>query len=437
MNPLLPVNRNDRTDKSDQHFISRALGESPAALSYRVGQQIASMWPDRYVLKTDDREFDVRAYAHAELCELAAKPGVFQNIGTRWESDEKQTKLRVDDGWYDVRWKDHSFELITMTIPGAFFPIRASWLIAPDRETAESFFSTVLIWNYETHGEMLVFDDDMWQKDTKLYQAIKNATLDNLILTPGLKEELKQDLDTFFASKDLYARYGVPWRRGLLLLGPPGNGKTHAVKGLINALGKPCLYVRNISGDKPTVSIGNIRRVFERARATAPCILVLEDLDSMVNSENRSAFLNELDGFIDNSGIVTIATTNHPEKLDSAIVDRPSRFDRKYHFDLPGVDERRAYIQRWNVGMQAELQMTGAGITDAANASEGFSFAYLKELMMSAITAWMAAAQPGSMDTLIAEQISHLRAQMVSAANAERAEKDAQPKDTPEPQAAA
>jgi ATP-dependent 26S proteasome regulatory subunit len=62
----------------------------------------------------------------------------------------------------------------------------------------------------------------------------------------------------------------------------------------------------------------------------------------------RTNFLNELDGFAANIGIVTLATTNHPERLDPAILDRPSRFDRKYPFDLPEQPERHAYIVMWN-----------------------------------------------------------------------------------------
>ena len=67
-----------------------------------------------------------------------------------------------------------------------------------------------------------------------------------------------------------------------------------------------------------------MRIVFARARRSAPCLVVLEDLDSLIKDENRAFLLNELDGFADNEGVVVIASTNHPEKLDPAILDRPS-----------------------------------------------------------------------------------------------------------------
>ena len=80
---------------------------------------------------------------------------------------------------------------------------------------------------------------------------------------------------------------------------------------------------------------------------TTPSIVVLEDLDSMIDNKNRSFFLNELDGFQANTGVVVLATTNHPQKLDTSIIDRPSRFDRKYYFQLPAESERLAYIAKW------------------------------------------------------------------------------------------
>lgn len=69
--------------------------------------------------------------------------------------------------------------------------------------------------------------------------------------------------------------------------------------------------------------------IFEKARSEAPCVLILEDLDSLITDQNRSFFLNQLDGLEGNDGLLIIGTTNHFEKLDPALSTRPSRFDRK------------------------------------------------------------------------------------------------------------
>jgi AAA+ superfamily predicted ATPase len=192
---------------------------------------------------------------------------------------------------------------------------------------------------------------------------------------------------------------------------PPGNGKTHTIKALIHQLGKPCLYVKSFRARYST-DHQNIHRVFLRARQTTPCLLIMEDLDSLVNNNNRAFFLNELDGFAANTGVMIIATTNHPEKLDTAILDRPSRFDRKYTFALPAPEERTAYLAHWNPTLAEEMRLTAAGLTEIVVLTEGFSFAYLKELLVSAMMQWIATPQAGCMDTamrcqagLLSEQI--------------------------------
>jgi transitional endoplasmic reticulum ATPase len=69
--------------------------------------------------------------------------------------------------------------------------------------------------------------------------------------------------------------------------------------------------------------------VFRKARQNTPCIIILEDLDSLVNDQNRSFFLNELDGLEGNEGILLVGSTNHLDRLDPGLSARPSRFDRK------------------------------------------------------------------------------------------------------------
>src|SRR6185295_4864728 len=130
-------------------------------------------------------------------------------------------------------------------------------------------------------------------------------------------------------------------------------------KALINALGKPCLYVKSFSSQNAD-NHHNIRTVFSQARETAPCILVLEDLDSLITDHNRSFFLNELDGFAANTGVVTIASTNYLERLDPAIMARPSRFDRKYHFGQPRSVERLSYLELWAARLDDEMRPSPA-----------------------------------------------------------------------------
>src|SRR5688500_43596 len=228
---------------------------------------------------------------------------------------------------------------------------------------------------------------------------------------PGsLKEGIQNDFTQFFDSREIYERYGIPWKRGAILIGPPGNGKTHTLKALINQLGKPCLYVRSFKSECGTEQ-ENMAEVFNRARM-APCVVVLEDLDSMIDNKSRSFFLNELDGFQSNNGVVVLATTNHPANLDSSILDRPSRFDRKYHFHLPSDAERLAYIVKWNNDLQTDLQVSENGANLVVSATEGFSFAYLKELFVASMVQWMSEGRSKPMDQILLAQTELLRGQM-------------------------
>ena len=347
------------------------------------------------------------------------KIGVHNEFVTHWEgadeeSPEEEARLvkSAKNAWLEVGWCGYLLEVIRLE-----WVTRSSithyWILADDEDIANSFFEAVCKWNAEVRGEILVFDEGCWQKDRQLFQTIKHATFDNLVLQGDLKQTIREDMASFFTARDLYKTYNLPWKRGLLFVGPPGNGKTHAVKALINLLEKPCLYVKSFTAEYSS-DADNISKVFAKARKTAPCILVLEDLDSLLTPENRAFFLNELDGFAANAGIVTLATTNHPERLDSSILDRPSRFDRKYPFDLPGYPERIEYIMLWNASLHSLMRLPTEAITQIATLTNGFSFAYLKELFLSSMMRWIAAPQADIMDKLMIEQVEVLARQMMS-----------------------
>jgi hypothetical protein len=331
------------------------------------------------------------------------------------QNTASETQDAVNKAWFEVQWQGHTLDVLILHIQGEAFQKSHFWLLAETEAIARSFFAAVCRWDAEIRGEVLVFDNGCWYKDEYLFQDIQNATLENLILRGSLKQEILDDLVQFFAARTLYEEHDVPWKRGILFLGPAGNGKTHTVKALINALEQPCLYVKSFRAPHTQgADEFNIRQVFDRARRTAPCVLVLEDLDSLLTSHNRSFFLNELDGFASNIGIVTLATTNHPERLDPSILDRPSRFDRKYPFDLPEQPERSAYIRMWNDSLKPNLRLSEEGVAKISEQTDGFSFAYLKELFLSSKMRWIAHPQQGTMEQVMSEQVGKLREQMLS-----------------------
>jgi AAA+ superfamily predicted ATPase len=398
---------------SMENFIKEALYKPNDYIAYHVARELAELHPQKAIVEGLTGYFDVEAYARDERCSIVEQKSVFHHARTEWEGTGEKLKNRTENSWLHVLWRGHLLDVVLITWNDGCYRRRHHWIVADERKIAEEFFQDVCDWSSEVRGEILVFNGGYFQKDEQLFTSIKNATFDNLVLPQSLKQQIQTDFDQFFKSRELYERHRIAWKRGALFVGPPGNGKTHTLKALINQLGKPCLYIRSFKSDNETDEL-NIAEIFRRARMTTSCLLVLEDLDSMVDDKNRAFFLNELDGFQSNTGVVVLATTNHPEKLDSSILERPSRFDRKYYFDLPAEPERRAYMAKWNDELQPDMRMTEQGRASVVSATAGFSFAYLKELMVASMVQSISFAGSRSMDEIMLDQTRLLRAQMTS-----------------------
>ena len=427
-----------------ENFIKDALHEPNDYIAYHVGRELAELHPDKVIIEGKTGYFDLDAFVRAEKCSIVEESSVFNHIRTSWPGRDKDLKEYLQNSWLNVIWRGHLLDVVLITWAEDCYRSRHHWIVADDKKLTEAFFAEVCVWSSEVRGEILVFKDGDWEKNEELYDSIKSATFENVILPHSLKQQVLTDFEQFFQSRDVYEGFGIPWKRGALFIGPPGNGKTHTVKALINQLGRPCLYVKGFKSEYATEQ-ENMGAVFARARVSTPCLMVLEDLDSMIDEENRSFFLNELDGFEKNTGLVVLATTNYPDRLDPAILNRPSRFDRKYYFNLPGAAERLAYILAWNntgavaagdgfarsvdlgekdcgdgnnpedLQRRSELRLSEKAIAEVVQQTENFSFAYMKELFLSATMHWMSTREdlPNStMDQMVLDQAALLRAQM-------------------------
>ncbi len=392
------------------YFFAGALHEPGDAISYYVTQRLQEFFPDKIVYHTDDGEFELEKFLRAKQCTGHMRANPMPQRNSVWSGVDSPTRLIVENAWFEIDWQGSHYEVVMLyvTRENSYH----AWIVADSEELAGALFRRVCAWETEVHGEIVVYENGAWVKSEQLFQSIRSTTFDNLVLPAEMKQALQNDFSSFFSSQGLYDQYGVPWKRGVLLVGPPGNGKTHTIKALVNWLEKPCLYVKSFRSSRFRTTQESIRAVFARARRTTPCILVLEDLDSLVDNDNRSFLLNELDGFANNRGILVVATTNHPEKLDPALTERPSRFDRKYEFTVPALPERVTYLTRWNEVVEAGMRITAEEIEVVAQATEGFSFAYLKELILSSMIEWIATHTPGGMNAQLLEQAGLLRTQM-------------------------
>ncbi|KAF2791997.1 P-loop containing nucleoside triphosphate hydrolase protein [Melanomma pulvis-pyrius CBS 109.77] len=249
----------------------------------------------------------------------------------------------------------------------------------------DSLLATIGAWLTKEEPAIYVFDG-YWTRSTKLWQEVVKAKWDDVILDSKMKKALTEVASKFFDSKDIYDEYGVPWKRGLIFHGPVGNGKTISLKALMHTImdRKPpvvTLYV------KTAPQSYHLRAVFQMARAMTPCMLVLEDIDTIVTNSTRSYFFNEVDGLENNDGILMIATTNHLDRLDPGLSKRPSRFDRKYLFPLPDKAERSLYAQYWRNKLKGKKNIEfPSKLCDAiADITDDFSFAYLKEAFVATL----------------------------------------------------
>lgn len=222
---------------------------------------------------------------------------------------------------------------------------------------------------------------------------------DELIVPPPLGADLRRQVDTFFDSKEAYARLRLPHRRGILLTGPPGNGKTTAIRIIASRRPEP-FFIFSLTDEAERDQIDD---AFDRALYDAPSILCFEDVDSLFEKPGTlSHFLNRLDGLHPCDGILLLATTNHPEKLDAALTRRPSRFDRVYVLGNPAPQERRRYLgERLGAAFDERL----------VRLTEGFSLAQLKEVWVSASLETVETGGPGPTPAAALRAVDRVRGQ--------------------------
>ncbi|KAF7291057.1 ATP-dependent Zn protease [Mycena chlorophos] len=288
-----------------------------------------------------------------------------------------------------VAWESYDFTVYAFTFPRGLGTMTLFGILHKgSQQPSRKLVLAAGEWSQSTHNEIWVFNQGFWQKDAGLWVDIQKADWNDVILKDEFKTALKKDVYGFFTSEPVYRRYAIPWKRGLIMYGPPGNGKTISIKVIMKtceALGFAPLYVKSFQSYKGEE--GAMLDVFNKARSLSPCVVVLEDLDALINDRNRSFFLNQLDGLQGNDGLLVIGTTNHFERLDPGLSTRPSRFDRKYLFDDPDRDERALYAQYWQdkLADNDEIDYPDALVDEIADQTSQFSFAYLKEVFVSSL----------------------------------------------------
>jgi len=186
----------------------------------------------------------------------------------------------------------------------------------------------------------------------------KRITFDDVAGLEEEKEELKEIVD-FLKNPRKFIELGARIPKGVLLVGPPGTGKTYLSKAVAGEAGVPFFSISGSDFVEMFVGVGasRVRDLFEQAKKNAPCIVFIDEIDAVGRRrgaglggghDEREQTLNqllvEMDGFGTNEGIIVMAATNRPDILDPAIL-RPGRFDRRITVGLPDIKAREEILK--------------------------------------------------------------------------------------------
>lgn len=290
-----------------------------------------------------------------------------------WKTETDQEKF-FGQGAFLVKNKNTEFLIFSLFAKGSNF------------EDEVNFFVIVSEKNYQSYVSLRnSFDEWVQQRDRgNLHIRVidgedipytKDNTWEELFLPKDLKIEVKDGIENFLASKDFYLKNRIPWKKGLLLYGPPGNGKSSIIKTIISNYNfKPITIAAGANDDA-------LRDAFSYAEEQSPALLYFEDIDSLLErSIDPSTFLNLMDGVRAVNGLFIVATANEVKKLKANITDRPSRFDRKIEIPLPTAAMSLIYLQKWFGNLFPEKKYKELASLAEKNR---FSYAYLKELYIS------------------------------------------------------
>ena len=229
---------------------------------------------------------------------------------------------------------------------------------------------------------------DEWVSKNNFYKGEKisffgkflpktDTSFENLILPEEQKTAIKVGALDFFDKKEMYEKNNLQFKRGMIFAGEPGTGKTMTGKVLLANCKTTFIWVT--AGDVNWSS--DVKNVFAMARKLAPCILFAEDMDDFLASKSVvDALKTEMDGLKSNDGIVTILSTNFPENIPVALIDRPGRFDNVLKFELPDETLRLAMLVEHSKNM--EIEDKNDILKSVAAETNGFSGAHLKELLV-------------------------------------------------------
>ena len=200
----------------------------------------------------------------------------------------------------------------------------------------------------------------MGKSNAKVYvQSTKGIRFSDVAGEDEAKESLSEVVD-YLHNPDKYTEAGASMPKGILLVGPPGTGKTMLAKAVAGEANVPFFSISGSEFVEMFVGMGasKVRDLFRQAKEKAPCIVFIDEIDAIGQKRSSGSgyggndereqtlnqLLTEMDGFEENTGVIILAATNRPESLDPALT-RPGRFDRRVPVELPDLAGREAILK--------------------------------------------------------------------------------------------
>lgn len=208
------------------------------------------------------------------------------------------------------------------------------------------------------------------------------------VLTTGLlrfpetnSDKVVSEIQKFWKKEEVFRDYKLTYKRGIILWGPPGSGKSCTIQLIMRDVVDRGGVV--IKFTHPTLFVEGIRK-FREIQTDTPLVVLMEDIDSILEMYNESEVLNILDGVNQVDKVVFLATTNYPERLGARIINRPSRFDKRFKIGHPNEESRRMYFE-YIIGGKERVKTLKINLDQWVEDTENFSIAHLKELFTAVV----------------------------------------------------